>query len=95
VDRELESGSLMPIDDVYADDTFADTSPAVAYLWGVLITLAVILALQRWVRHRTRGVTRPSRERLWGYAVMAVLWPLFIASILFIVLWTVLTRRGR
>jgi uncharacterized iron-regulated membrane protein len=93
--REFESGSLMPIDDVYADDAFADTSLTVAYLWGVLITLAVILALQRWARHRTGTSVRPSRERLWSYAVMAVLWPLFIASIIFIVLWTVLTRRDR
>jgi len=65
-----------------------------AYLWGILIVLAVILALREWGRRKFRDGGHRDRERLWNYVVMALLWPLFVSAILFVVLWALLTRRS-
>lgn len=95
MDWDSGPGSLASIDDVQSEDAFsADTSPITAYLWGFLITLAIILALREWVRHRAHNRARVDHERVWSYVVMALLWPLFVSAILFVVLWAVLTRRG-
>lgn len=94
MDWEYAPGSVANIDDVQADDALhANTSPFVAYLWGFLIVLAVILALREWSRHRLHKANQASRDRMWNYVVMAMLWPLFISAIVFVVLWVVLTRR--
>lgn len=76
-------------------DGCGDVSPVVVYLYGVLIILAVVIALGEWFgrrQHRERtGDQRRSDFR--AYIAMAVLWPLFIITVIFIVLWTVMTRR--
>lgn len=92
--RDLEPGSLVPIDDSYGDDTFGDASPISTYLWGFLIVLIVLLALRQWSRRQLFGRGGAKHDRLWDLVVMAILWPLFFASVIFIVLWTLLTRRG-
>lgn len=93
--RDLESGSLLPGDDVYGDDTLgSDASLISAYLWGFLIVLILLLALRQWSRGRLGARLGGARDRLWDIIVMALLWPLFFATVIFIVLWTALTRRG-
>lgn len=96
MDWDLTPGSLAPIDDFSSDDALhAEPTPIIVYLWGFLIVLIVILALREWTWRRASGGNhRAPSERVWTYVVMALLWPLLVATILFIVLWSVLTRRG-
>lgn len=92
---EHTSGSLLPIDDLQGDDAWhGDVSPFIAYLWGVLIVIAVVLTLREWATRRARA-SGVGPDGVWPYVVMGILWPLFIAALLFVVLWTMLTRRSR
>ena len=95
MDWDLTPGSLVPIDDITSDDALhTEPTPIVVYLWGFLIVLIVILALREFAWRRNGRNHRTSRERAWTYVVMAILWPLFFATVIFIVLWTLLTRRA-
>jgi hypothetical protein len=66
------------------------------YLYGVLIILAVVITLGEWFGRRQRHGRSDEQRRsdFRTYIAMAVLWPLFIITVIFIVLWTVLTRRA-
>ncbi len=61
------------------------------YLWGFLVVFAIAVALGGWA-WRSR---HDSRETLWTYFVMAMLWPLFVCAVLFLILWTALTKSER
>lgn len=74
-----------------------EVSPTLAYLYGVVIVLAVVIALGEW-NHRRRRQRRTDDERrsaFRSYILMAALWPLFTATVIFIILWMLLTRRSR
>lgn len=94
MDWDITPGSLASLDDISSDDALhAEPTPITVYLWGFLVVLIVILALREWAGRHSSGSQRSGRERAWTYIVMAILWPLFIATVLFIILWSVLTRR--
>lgn len=78
------------------DGGCGDASATLVYLYGVLIILAVVIALGEWVGRRgKRGRSADQRDSDFrAYVAMAVLWPLFIITVIFIVLWTALTRRA-
>jgi hypothetical protein len=59
------------------------------YLWGFLVVLAVGLALGGWFT----GKARRTPDDLWAYFVAAMLWPLFICAVLFVILWNLLSRN--
>lgn len=79
-----------------ADGGCNDIEPVLMYLYGVLIILAVVIALGEWFgrRHRRDRSEEQRRSDFRTYIAMAVLWPLFIITVIFIVLWAVLTRRA-
>jgi len=58
------------------------------YLWGALIVFALALAFGGWVWDKAQ---RQGDDTLWTYFVMAMLWPLFVCAVVFMVLWTILT----
>lgn len=70
-------------------------SPFTAYVYGVIIVLAVLITLGEWAgrRHRRTHDQRDEDYRSWIAA--AILWPLLVSAIIFIVLWSVLTRKPR
>jgi len=80
-----------------SDGTTKCVSPFTAYLYGVVIILAVIIALGEWIGRRAHvHRTRDERDADYrSYLATAILWPLFITAVIFIVLWTTLTRRSR
>lgn len=59
------------------------------YLWGFTVVFTIAVAFGEWAWGKTRRVPR---ETLWTYFVMALLWPLFVCSVLFLILWNALTR---
>ena len=65
-----------------------------AYLWGCLVVFMVVVLIGETGgrQHRER---KDANDGPRGYFVMAVLWPLFAAAVLFLVLWTLLTRTRR
>jgi hypothetical protein len=73
-----------------------DASPALIYLYGVLIILAVVIAIGEWFgrgdKHGRSEEQRRSDFR--AYIAMAVLWPLFVMTVIFVALWALLTRRA-
>jgi membrane-anchored protein YejM (alkaline phosphatase superfamily) len=62
------------------------------YLWGVFIVFVVALAFGDWPWGRTQG---EAPDTLWTSVVAALLWPLFACAVLYLVLWTLLTRSSR
>lgn len=72
-----------------------EIDPVTMYLYGVLIILAVVIILGEWIgrRHHRERTDDQRRSDFRAYIAMAVLWPLFIITIIFIVLWSVMTRR--
>lgn len=60
------------------------------YLWGFLLVFAIALAVGGWAYGKAR---KTDKETLWGYFVIALLWPLFFCAVLFVVLWSVLSRK--
>jgi ABC-type dipeptide/oligopeptide/nickel transport system permease component len=67
------------------------TSTLTVYLWGFLVVFAIALAIGGWGKDKAgdRG------ENLKTYMLMGLLWPLFVSAVLFVILWTVLTRRKK
>ena len=61
------------------------------YLWGFVLVFAIALAVGGWAYDKAKST---DREALWGYFIMAMLWSLFICAVLFVVLWTVLSRKN-
>lgn len=61
------------------------------YLWGFLLVFAIALAIGGWGRDKARD----SGENLRTWALMALLWPLFVSAVLFVVLWTVMSRKKK
>lgn len=70
----------------------ADIAGTTVYLWGFVVVFVVALTLGGWAWDRARQTTS---DTLWDYFVMALLWPLFVSAVLYLILWTVLTRRNR
>lgn len=60
------------------------------YLWGFVLVFAIALAVGGWAYDKAKGA---DREALWGYFIVAMLWPLFICAVLFMILWTMLSRK--
>lgn len=72
-----------------------DTSPQLSgtltvYLWGFLLMFALALALGGWALNKARR----NPDDLWTYFVAAVLWPLFVCAVLFVFLWSLLSRNN-
>lgn len=61
------------------------------YLWGFVLVFAIAVAIGGWAY----GKAKETRETLWGYFVVAMLWPLFVCAVLFVVLWSILSRNRR
>lgn len=64
------------------------------YVIGVLLIFGLILAIGIWTTRR--GDPSEHHYAYRTYFVLALLWPLFIASVVFVVLWNFLTcnRNG-
>lgn len=73
-----------------------DTSPALIYLYGVLIILAVVIAIAEWFGRGDKNGRSEEQRRsdFRGYIAMAVLWPLFVITVIFVALWALFTRRA-
>lgn len=67
------------------------SSTLMLYLWGFLVVFIAAIALGSW----TWGQAHRHHESLWTYFVMALIWPLFVCAVLFLVLWSALTRSSR
>lgn len=78
-----------------SDSMGSTVTPVTAYVYGVVVVLAAVIALGEWVGRRRQRTHDEHKSAYQTYAVMAVLWPLFIATVIFIVLWTILAPRRR
>lgn len=62
------------------------------YLWGFLVVFTLAVALGGWAWKQAH---REGADTLWTYFVMALLWPLFVCAVLFMILWGILTSSHR
>jgi hypothetical protein len=61
------------------------------YLWGVLLVFAIAIAIGGWAYDKAK---KADRDEMWGYFLVALLWPLFFCAVLFVILWTFLSRKN-
>lgn len=60
------------------------------YLWGFLLVFAIAVAVGGWAYDKAK---KTDREFLRSCILMGMLWPLFVCAVLFVILWTTLSRR--